>query len=242
MTYFQMKQFTLQHAKSAMKVGTDGTLLGAYVAECFRNAPPIHTLDVGTGCGVVALMLAQAWSGSNITGIEIDQPSAEEALTNATFSPFSERLKILHGDFLSFNPNTSYQLIVSNPPYYTETHNSANERENTAKHMGADFPTLFFAKCTELLSPTDGKVMLILPNSALAQFKESATENGLFLLHQLDIHTQAKQLPKRHIALWGKKAPLNGHTLHHLTILQGAGRHDYSPEYSTLLSPYLTIF
>ena len=111
-----------------MKVGTDGVLLGVWTMP---SSYPHQILDIGTGTGLVAIMLAQRFIRSQIYAIDIDHASAKEALFNAQFSPWSERLNIAHCALQDYNPSNKYDLIVSNPPYFrntTQSHNTKHEQ------------------------------------------------------------------------------------------------------------------
>ena len=114
---FHFKSFSIKQEQSAMKVGTDGVLLGAWVNP---KSYPHQILDVGTGTGLVAIMLAQRFVRSQIYAIDIDQASNEEALFNTQTSPWSERLNITHCALQDYNSSNKYDLIVSNPPYVNQ--------------------------------------------------------------------------------------------------------------------------
>lgn len=241
---FKMKQFWLHHQRSAMKVGTDGVLLGAYVAKYLKGQEPQRVLDVGTGCGVVALMLAQAFATSHIVGIELDQASAEEATQNAFLSPFSERITIVDGAVQNYTSTEQFHLIVSNPPFFTATHTTSDARKTVAKHIGTLTPQALFASASALLHTTQGKVALIVPSSTIEEYRSAAQAEQFQLLHQLDIHTTPNALAKRHILIWQKSTAIAlpfssaSLTIHN----QSTARHQYSPAYIELLRPYLLIF
>lgn len=112
---FRFKQFSVSNVRSALKVGTDAVLLGAAVTLLPEDQ---YALDLGTGTGVIALMVAQRSPQLQITGIDIDEDSALEAAENFANSPWAERLTALHQDALNFRPEHSFDLIVSNPPYF----------------------------------------------------------------------------------------------------------------------------
>ena len=113
--YFQFKQFTIEQSDCAMKVGTDGVLLGAWAPV--DNARRI--LDVGTGTGLIALQLAQRQPLAMIDAIEIDAQAASQAQRNVQASPWADRVKIICQDFKCYSSSQPYHLIVSNPPYIT---------------------------------------------------------------------------------------------------------------------------
>ena len=112
---FQFKQFTIRHDRCAMKVGTDGVLLGAWANAKGKQ----HILDIGTGSGLIALMLAQR-TDAMITGIEIDPASAAQAQENVAASPWAYRLQIVATDIAGYTSYQAFDLIVSNPPFFNE--------------------------------------------------------------------------------------------------------------------------
>lgn len=164
MNLFRLKEFTIKQEQSALKIGTDGMLLGAWVADKFRSASHLRILDVGTGTGIIALMLAQELPMSEITGIEIDALSAEEAQHNAAHSPFANRVKIIQGDFRKHTFEQPFDLVVSNPPYYTSTHSSRDQRATIAKHSVELSPLEFFGACNA------STVVIIVAQSATASY------------------------------------------------------------------------
>ena len=130
--FFQFKQFTVWHDKCAMKVGTDGVLLGAWTPV----ESSARILDIGTGTGLVALMLAQRCSAS-VIALEIDGKAAQQAAENITRSPWGSRIEVVCQDFrLYSNKNNSlkYDTIVSNPPYFTDSLKCPDSQRNTARH------------------------------------------------------------------------------------------------------------
>lgn len=236
---FRLKQFSVQQNQSALKVGTDSTLLGAYVAhEAYPDIRQI--LDVGTGTGIIALMLAQQYHEANIDAIEIDPLSAQEAGENFRSSPWGNRLHIHEGDFLKYETSKKYQLIICNPPYYTETHNNINQRETVAKHMQSLPPEEFFSHCNTLLSDEENsKIITIISHSALQRFTKAAAQAQLYPHTQINVHPRLNQPTHRVITVWQRERV---ETIEHpLSIYAGTGRHDYTPEFATLLRPYLII-
>ena len=131
---FRFKQFGVRHEKSAMKVGTDGVLLGAWTNA--ENAKKV--LDIGTGTGLIALMIAQR-SKALITGIEIDEDAAEEAYENFVSSPWGDRLRVENSDFAVFSNicNEKYDVIVSNPPYFVDSLECPDEKRGKARHTSS---------------------------------------------------------------------------------------------------------
>ena len=129
-SYFRFKQFTIHQEKCAMKVGTDGCLLGAWVDLSQSQ----RILDVGCGSGLIAIMTAQRCTNVTITGIEIDNEAASQATENAESSPWAERIEIICEDFLKFTPEQQFDTIVSNPPYFSNSLKCPNDKRNKARH------------------------------------------------------------------------------------------------------------
>lgn len=170
---FRFKQFSILQEKSAMKVGTDGVLLGAWA----KAENPKQILDIGTGTGLIALMLAQRFPNSEITGIEPDKPSFEEAKRNAENSPFCDRLNVLKTDLQDFETKQNFDLIVSNPPFFKHTHKEDSPRNNARQQRNLTLRELI-SYSVELLSEK-GILALILPFETLEEIKDIAKEYRL---------------------------------------------------------------
>ena len=138
MSEFRFKKFSVRNDLSAMKVNTDGVLLGAAVP---LGALPGRILDVGTGTGCIALIVAQRLAdtgaeGFEIVGIDIDEPSAREAAANFAASPWAANLSAVHCPLRDFGGRGCWDLIVSNPPYYASDLQAPEFRRNAARHAG----------------------------------------------------------------------------------------------------------
>jgi len=173
---FRFKQFDVKHDQSAMKVGTDALLLGALVG----TPNPLMCLDVGAGCGVISLMLAQRFPSISIDAVELDKASYLECVYNFKASPWASRLTAVEGDFLCFNPNVKYDLIVSNPPFYTNGLLPAGHRIVSAKHNVSMPFEVFFQKVYALLS-SEGVCWLVFSSEDVAFVKKQAIQVGLFV-------------------------------------------------------------
>ena len=139
--YFQFKRFTVWHDRCAMKVGTDGALLGAWADVEGRH----RILDVGTGTGLIALMLAQRNEAALVDAIDIDADACAQARSNAAKSPFAGRIRIHHTPLADYRPpeGTRYDLIVSNPPYFADSLPCPDDKRRVARHAGSlDLPDL----------------------------------------------------------------------------------------------------
>ena len=115
--YFQFKQFTVWHDRCAMKVGTDAVLLGSWIHV--ENAQRL--LDVGCGCGLIALMAAQRCPEGKIVAIEIDPDAAQQAKENVQSSPWADRIQVIQEDFAKFTDENKFDVIFSNPPYFANS-------------------------------------------------------------------------------------------------------------------------
>ncbi|WP_426274263.1 tRNA1(Val) (adenine(37)-N6)-methyltransferase [Chryseobacterium sp. S-02] len=179
MKSFKFKQFELQQSKSVFRVGTDGVLLGALasVNEVFK------VLEVGTGTGLISLMLAQRIPEAEFLGIDINEEAAELTKANFENSPFKLRLNNILQDFKSFQTGDKFDLIVSNPPYFEV---SDSEKDKIARQtVELNFRQLI-SKAAELLSE-NGVFSVIIPVEAGVDFIEMAKENRLFLIKRINI-------------------------------------------------------
>lgn len=174
-TSFTFKQFTVNHEKCAMKVGTDGVLLGAWAP--IANAKQI--LDVGTGTGLIALQLAQRNPYAAITAIEIDPSAAEQAEENVQRSPWADRIEIVCSDFRDFQSEIKFDLIVSNPPYFIDALKCPDKQRNMARHTGGLNYNLLFRHAAHLLA-AEGLVSIIIPVEAEKVVIDAAWEYKLF--------------------------------------------------------------
>ena len=183
---FRFKQFEIVQSRSAMRVGTDAVLLAAWV----RFVDCTHVLDVGTGTGVIALICAQRCSTATIEAIEIDQGSAEDARENFEQSPWCERLKIHLGDFLKITTSEKFDLIISNPPYFTHSLRASDPIRNAARHDDYLPSDAFMRHAKGLLKP-DGRIALIFPKSELERWVLDAAIMGLKPLRICHVFTLA---------------------------------------------------
>jgi tRNA1Val (adenine37-N6)-methyltransferase len=183
---FHFRQFSLQHRHSAMKVGTDGVLLGAWTN--IRNAGTI--LDVGTGTGLLALMLAQRTHGkARIDAVEIDPLAGMDARANFASSPWPESLRLHIMPVQQFQPEYPYDLIISNPPYFTNSLLSSDPRRNSARHTCSFSHEELIRLAVAWLKP-DARLAVILPPSVSARFVEEAACQGLYLNRQCNFRTR----------------------------------------------------
>ena len=200
MSIFQFKHFSVSQSNSALKVGTDAMVLGALIETTNEKS----ALDIGTGTGVLALMLAQKNSTILVDAIEIDAASCVDANLNFSNSNWKERLTLIEGGFLDYSFSNQYELIVSNPPFYVDGLASADERTNQAKHSNElNFETLF-NHVNQLLS-SEGTFWLIYPFETHAFVESIASENEMFPSQLIEIQGKPNR-PTRMVASFNKMA------------------------------------
>jgi tRNA1Val (adenine37-N6)-methyltransferase len=176
--HFQFKQFRIVQQRSAMKVGMDGVLIGAW-ADVYRTA---NILDIGAGTGLIALMMAQRNPSALIDAIEMDGEAFEECLLNMEHSPWRNRLKAWCCTFQSFTAisDQKYDLIISNPPFFTNGLKAPDSSRSQARHDDSLPLEELISGIARLLSP-QGKAALILPADNFSELKRLVNLNGLFL-------------------------------------------------------------
>ena len=226
--YFRFKRFTVYHDLCAMKTGVDGVMLGAW-ADC-QNVK--NALDVGTGSGLIALMLAQR-SDAFIHTIDIDDNACKQAEINFSNSPFRNRLSIECADFKSFTSSVRYDMIVSNPPYFAHSLKSPDKNRNLARHNDHLPLEILFEKSASLLSP-QGKAAFILPFDRWESANALAAENGLFLCRKTLVSSLQHQPPKRVLLEYSFT---HGFTTEDSFYI-GKDKQNYSSEYKTLTEEF----
>lgn len=172
---FSFKQFSIRQDRTAMKVGTDGVLLGAWVN---LNGAESEILDIGTGTSLIALMMAQRCE-ANVDAVEIDESSASQAVENIAASPWSDRVEVYCTAIQEFRPTKKYDLIVSNPPYFCNSLLSPNAERNNARHTTSLSFNDLIESVMRLLTQ-EGRFALILPINEFQLF-EKEVNNRLFL-------------------------------------------------------------
>ena len=187
MSVFKFKRFEIRHDKCAMKIGTDGLLLGAWTDLSSAK----RVLDVGTGSGVIAVMCAQRKNDASIMAIDIDEDAAEQALENVKISPFAKNIQVGVADFCDVTlegvaGGVKFTHIVSNPPYFVEQTCSPDCKRNQARNSSAlPFEDLM-RKSAELLCE-GGKLSIIIPASLSCMVVSCAVRYGLYLSRRTDI-------------------------------------------------------
>ncbi len=231
---FQFQQFTVQDDRCAMKVGTDGVLLGAW-AQLPASG---FCLDVGCGSGLIALILAQRFPGQRITALDIDGAAVRQAQENVAASPFAHRISVVGGDFLTDNSLPVVQDIVCNPPFFQETLLAPDMRRAQARHTAAGMSfSALLQRSVELL-PDEGSLQVVLPKTVQTDFHLLASDLGLSLVRAMEVRTVARKPPKR-VLLHFRKAVLEMPPQFDQLVLMEGGRR--TPAYAHLCRAlYLT--
>lgn len=198
MSQFQFKKFTINQSRSALKVGTDVMLLGAFI-DCKESR---NALDIGTGAGVLSMMIAQKNTTVQITAVEIDSESCLDAKENFENGPFAKKLNLINGDILELVFEKPYDLIFTNPPFYEDTLKSTNSRINQAKHADTLNSESLCVYVNRYLAP-EGDFWLIWPSLGKIQFQQAAQKNGLFLKKEITIEGKPNS-PVRSIMCFSK--------------------------------------
>jgi tRNA1Val (adenine37-N6)-methyltransferase len=189
---FRFKQFSIDDKRSAMKVGTDGVLLGAW-ATCFpdKDGKMPRIVDIGCGSGLITLMMAQRFPSAQITGVDIDAFSIEDARDNVTASPFAEQIDIIHADIFTLPPAQGLVHYVCNPPFYTEDTVAPDLRRATARHHSA-------LPLDSLVKYIKGSgLSIILPSQQESSFLSLCHSYGMHLNRICYVRTTEKKEPKR---------------------------------------------
>lgn len=214
---FRFKQFEVQDDDCAMKVGTDAVLLGAWVGTLNSKLSTLNFLDVGTGSGVIALMLAQQFVEAQILGIDIDETAIRQAQANFAKSPWSERLSAqcisLQEFTLHPTPLHPYSLITSNPPYFRSSLACPDPTRHQARHTDTlSYDELI--RCSAVLLAPNGVLALVLPGEAQEDILTLATREGLYPWRLTHVVTSPNKPAKRIlIALTKEKREMEEDTL-----------------------------
>lgn len=229
---FQFKQFKIAQDRCAMKVGTDGVLLGAWT-PLINN--PYTVLDIGTGTGVIALMLAQRSHAEQIDAIEIDDEAYEQATENFENSPWNDRLYCYHAGLDEFvdEVEEEFDLIVSNPPFYTENYKSDNEQRDAARFEDS-LPFEELVEAADFFLSDNGIFSLIIPYKEEEKIISLCKERNLFPLKI----TRVKGTPTTEI----KRSLLAFSRIEQIPLIDElvieTARHQYTPEYIALTKDF----
>lgn len=230
---FKFKQFEIDQEGCAMRINTDGVLLGAIAVK--KNASRI--LDIGTGTGVIALMLAQRFPDAFVDAVEIDESAAVAAARNAENAAFSERLKVMHIAIEDYTSNELYDLIVSNPPFFVNDLKNPEYRKGVARHTDA----VFFEKMLHqvgLLLSKKGRFWFVLPVKQAESTVDIAAGYGLFPSEVIHLHSDESKEEFRQIVC----LDFSGAETKHQKLCIYVERDVHTDAYKLLLKDFFLAF
>ncbi|WP_243749293.1 tRNA1(Val) (adenine(37)-N6)-methyltransferase [Mucilaginibacter agri] len=233
---FQFKQFAVDQSGCAMKINTDGVLLAALL----QGDNPQRILDIGTGTGVIALMLAQRFNEATVDAVEIDESAAATAKRNFKASKFAERLNSYHTgfeDYLAQHSARQYDLVVSNPPFYIHSLKSPEAQRELAKHTDKHFFDNLLNSTSKCLTD-GGSLWLVLPMNTAELVQEMAVKYKLSIHTQVSIASYPNSDPHRQIIALSKfQYPIK---ISNFIIYDSPKK--YTDQYSITLKDFFTIF
>ena len=195
---FTFRQFHIEQDKCAMKVGTDGVLLGSWAKGGKR------ILDIGTGTGLIALMMAQRFPDANIDAIEIDENAVIQATENVLRSPFTKQIVVKHCSLQTYSETKKkYDSIICNPPYFVDSLKSNDNNRTVARHTDT-LPFNELIKCAYQLLTPDGHFSLVLPVESYRILEPEAILNGFSVIKKVLVKTTPSKQPKRILVELGK--------------------------------------
>ena len=230
---FTFKQFTINQDRCAMKVGTDGVLLGSW-APIHHN--PFSVLDIGAGTGIIALMIAQRTQAEQIDALEIDEEAYEQAVENFENSPWGDRLFCFHAGLDEFieEPEDEYDLIVSNPPFYSEDYKTESEQRDLARFQDA-MPFEELIEAADLLLSENGIFAVILPFKEEEKFIALAKEAELYPIKITRVKGTLKSEIKRSLLAFSR---YENTEIKIDELIIEVDRHVYTPEYIELTKDF----
>ncbi|MCF6406272.1 methyltransferase [Chitinophaga filiformis] len=234
--YFRFKQFTVHQEACAMKVCTDACLQGACTAAYLQaNKPGLRRiLDIGTGTGLLSLMLAQQLPAATITGIELDAAAADQARANFTASPWSERLQVIATDAREMAAGGQYDFIITNPPFYESDLKSNNHQRNQAMHATTlDYSDLL--KVIDRQLKPGGEFSILLPYRPFSDFVAMAGTAGFYLNDVLHVKQSERHEYFRSIGIFSRE---QREPKMESMAIRGADHNEYTPAFISLLQPY----
>ncbi len=239
-THFDFKQFRIEQDCCAMKVTSDSCVFGGWAVERLQSMPqsPKRILDIGTGTGLLTLMIAQAIEDTTIDAIEIDPDAAYQARQNIDRSPWKDRILVHQGDVLGLSTDIKYDFILTNPPFYEDELTGPDIRKNQAHH-DAGLPFSKLIDCIiDLLLPT-GQYFLLLPSKGIDQRISRMRAMGLKDHRRVDFQHSPKHPISRIFLEGGFDSGLEAHQE---SIFLQDPEGGYSDRIRTLLHPYYLAF
>jgi len=230
---FRFKQFAIRQENAAMKVGTDGALLGAWCDVSKAN----NILDIGTGTAIIAMMVAQRNSSAAITAIEIDQKALIDANFNIKNCPWTNRIRLIESSLQKYTPTLKFDSIISNPPFFENSLKSNSHQKVKARHADS-MHYLDILNFAALHLSSNGILHLILPVKNAEKCIEIALELGFYLKRICKVQPVPHKNPHRYAFELTKTATP---TITESLIIETGKRHDYSQQYIELTKAFYTI-
>ena len=203
--YFSFKQFTVQQSDCALKVCTDACLFGAWVAAHVKDDAPSSILDIGTGTGLLSLLLAQKIPAAQIDAVEIDPAAAAQAAQNAAATPFT--IQVHNTDIKNYG-GKKYQHIISNPPFFENDLKSDDALRNTAMHSTTLTLQTLMTCVDDLLEPA-GSFAVLLPYARVSEVEALAGAHGFVVIHKTVVQQTPNHAPFRVMYIFGKSGFIN---------------------------------
>ena len=230
---FKFKQFAVNQDRCAMKIGTDAVLLGAW---CPIDNNPKAILDIGAGTGILALMLAQRTNADQIDALEIDEEAYEQCVENFEGSPWADKLFCYHAGLDEFvdDPEDEYDLIISNPPFYSEDFKTDNEQRDLARFQDA-MPFEDLIEAADLLLSENGSFAVIIPYKEEERFIDLCAEYELYPVKATRVKGSHKTPIVRSLLAF-KRYELSVLTADELVI--EINRHEYTDDYINLTQDF----
>jgi tRNA1Val (adenine37-N6)-methyltransferase len=232
---FNFKKFSIHQNNAAMKIGTDGILIGAWV----NVSKKFKALDIGSGTGIISIMLCQRNLNLELDSIELSPSAIMDAKINIENCNWSDRIKLFHQSLKDFHPNSKYDLIVSNPPYFKKSLQPSNSERSKARHQN-DLKLEDILKFSKQHLTKDGSLNIILPFEQKSEAIEFAKKYGLNHIRECTVYPKPKKAPHRILIEFSRNE--NKQIIKESLFIEEAGRHNYSEDYKKLTREFYTIF
>ena len=218
-----------------MKIGTDGILIGAWV----NVSKKFRALDIGSGTGIITIMLCQRNLNLELDSVELSNSAIMDAKINIENCNWSDRIKLFHQDLKDFHPNSNYDLIVSNPPYFKKSLQPSNSERSKARHQN-DLKLEDILKFSNQNLTKDGSLNIILPFEQKKEAIEFAKKHGLNAIRECAVYPKPNKAPHRILIEFSRTE--NKQMIKESLVIEEAGRHNYSEDYKKLTREFYTIF
>ena len=218
-----------------MKIGTDGILIGAWV----NVSNKFKALDIGSGTGIISIMLCQRNLNLELDSVELSPSAIKDAKINIENCNWSNRIKLFHQDLKDFHPDSNYDLIVSNPPYFKKSLQPSNSERSKARHQN-DLKLEDIIKFSKQHLTKDGSLNIILPFEQKKEAIQFAKKYGLSSVRECAVYPKPNKSPHRILIEFSRNE--NKQIIKESLVIEKAGRHNYSEDYKKLTREFYTIF